>query len=220
MVTEDKDQMPPPEVLAELRVVIARAKDGDASALPALRATLDRFPKLAEHYGDLARQAEGAWISLAAGPNLYLRESLGRTVAAQRSELIRPGASLVEKLLAERVLACQLEVTYFSASEANLLAAGDTPKQLQFRAKRLAQAQKMLLAAVSALTVYQKLMPAGVEHEAARAGLPVPAKQHEQVPSGTAEATQRLPQLSLTEEPTPAEAESEEVERLRIRQQG
>ena len=60
MTTEGTGEPPPREALAELRDVIARAKAGDAAALPRLREIFDRSPALAARYGDLARQAEAA----------------------------------------------------------------------------------------------------------------------------------------------------------------
>ncbi|HVK14372.1 MAG TPA: hypothetical protein VM597_36870, partial [Gemmataceae bacterium] len=54
---------------------------------------------------------------------------------------------------------------YFSATEANRLAAGDTYRQLQFHSKRVGQAQRMYLSALGALLMFQKLMPVPAEAE-------------------------------------------------------
>ena len=164
MATEGDGDRPaatePADALAELRAVVAKAKAGDASVLPRLRAILDNNPSLVKHYGDAARHAEAAWIALAGGPDLYMKEAFARGAEAQRAELTRSGAQPIERLLVERAVACGLQLNYFSATEANALAAGDTFRQLQFHAKRVGQAQRMFLGAIGALVTYQKLMPA------------------------------------------------------------
>lgn len=211
-----KQKQPPADVIAEIQSVIARAKSGDATALPLLREVLDRHPDLVSHFGDLARQAESAWITLAAGKNLYLKETAARAAAAQRAELTRPGASPIERLLVDRVVTCGIQLNYFSATEANSLDAGTSHKQLQFHAKRLGQAQRMYLAAVGALTAYQKLNPvpepqaALIEHATTCADARAPACLHGVVrpQPGVGLAVELEPEIEETE---PAHAE-----RLRV----
>src|SRR5690348_10701004 len=118
MAREGVEQPPPAEVLAEIRAVVARAKGGDAAAVPRLRELLDRFPALWKWYGDLAAQAERAWIHLAAGADLHLRESLVRFAADQRAALTRPHAPPIERLLVDRAVTCWVELQYFTATEA------------------------------------------------------------------------------------------------------
>lgn len=214
MVTEGA-ATPPPDPLAEVREVVARAKAGDMSALPRLRALLDHNPELGRNYGNLGRQAEAAWVSLAAGSNLYLKETAGRAAEAQRAELTRPGAGPIERLLVERVVACGLQLNYFSATEANALAAGDTPRQLQFHARRLGQAERRYLSALGALTTYQRLMPA--VGEPTEAGHVLPCTTREEAP-----AVQQLRERVIRiEQPVDAgrgadEVEGDERERLRV----
>ena len=66
----------------ELRELLGRAEGGDRSMLPALRAMLDRTPRLLRHAGDLARVAIADWVDLVADKDLMRRESLTRKVAA------------------------------------------------------------------------------------------------------------------------------------------
>ena len=57
------------DLLPEL---LGRARSGDVSVLPRLRAALDEDPALWQRLGDLAAQAERAWVELASGPNSSL----------------------------------------------------------------------------------------------------------------------------------------------------
>ena len=218
MATEGTGERSPTEAqadeLAELRTVIAKARAGDASVVPRLRTILANNPALVGHYGDIARQAEGAWVALAAGPNLFVKESLARAADARRTELTRPGATAVEKLLVERIVACWLQTNYFSAHEADRLAAGDTFRQLQFHAKRLERAQRMYLAALGALLTFQKLMPVPNQETLTRE-LASCAEERQQ-PRTEATAAQADRAVVSVEVDEPSELEPAEQERVRV----
>lgn len=53
MATEGTDQ-PTQELIADIKLVVARAKAGDVAAVPELRGHLDRHPELWHRYGDAA----------------------------------------------------------------------------------------------------------------------------------------------------------------------
>lgn len=159
MATEGTKEPTPPEVLAAIQEVVAKARKGDAAVLPQLRAIMDRNPGLARHSGDLARHAQSAWVALASGPNLYLKEALTREAEVRRAELTRPGATPIEQLLVARVVACHLELHYLSAAEANALSAGDGHRVTDYQARRVERAQRMYLGAMGALVTFQRLMP-------------------------------------------------------------
>src|SRR5690242_4848839 len=109
----------------ELRSLVERAEQGDASALPGLHEALDRVPALWGQYADLAAAAERAWVGLAAGDNLMLAESLTRKLASLRAELAGPGEPPpLERLLVARVAAGWLQVHYAEALFAQLKAGG------------------------------------------------------------------------------------------------
>src|SRR5207302_7666181 len=87
----------------ELRRVVQRAEQGDRSSLPALRKFLDENPAVWRQCGDLAAVAERAWLDLACGTNLALRESVLRMLEQLREELGREATSPLENLLVDRV---------------------------------------------------------------------------------------------------------------------
>ena len=176
MVMDGLNPAPPPDQLAEIREVVGRAKRGDAAAVPRLRELLDGHPDLWVKYGDLAAQVEGVWIGLASGDNLRMRESVTRYAAKLRAELTRAVASPVEKLLVERVVATWVQLNYFSGVEANTIAGDASPKMLQLRARRHAQAQRQHERALSALVAYQKLHPAARVRDAVPVATPVAAE--------------------------------------------
>jgi hypothetical protein len=118
----------------ELRGLLARARAGDAAVLPALRAALDGRPELLRTCGDLASRARDAWLGLVAGPDLALKESLGWKAAAMLDELAGPAAAPIERLLAERVVATWLEMSYADVMAEQ--AAGASPRQASFVLKR------------------------------------------------------------------------------------
>src|SRR5262249_30699602 len=97
----------------ELAFLLRRAEQGDQAVLPELRKLLSDTPALWEGYGDLAAQAEASLITLAAGANLLLAESLLHKTEAMKAELAGPEASPLERLLAGRVVMCWLQTSYF-----------------------------------------------------------------------------------------------------------
>jgi hypothetical protein len=103
---------------AELQQILTRAQHGDLSVLPELRRTLDENQHLWETFGNLAAQAEGALVKLAAGNDLLLAEALIRKQYALKAELAGDSSGPVEKALAERAAICSLQVAYFDALSA------------------------------------------------------------------------------------------------------
>jgi hypothetical protein len=160
----DTPQPPPPildpPALELLQQLVQRARQGDEASLPELRQALDAHPEIWRRYGDLARQAEVIWLDLAAGPDLLLRESLGRKLEELRAELAGPAPSPLEKLLVCRVVAGWLQVHYADAAYAQLRGGGLGPAQHASALKRQTAAQQGYLQAIRALaTVRQLLRP-------------------------------------------------------------
>src|SRR4051812_5496056 len=93
---------PDPEALARLQSLVQRAQRGDESVQPELRELLDAHPEIWQRCGDLALQAQAAWLRLISGPDLLLRESLQRKLEQLKSDLAGTDPSPLEKLLVER----------------------------------------------------------------------------------------------------------------------
>ena len=176
MATDGTNTAQPSDALAEIREVVGRAKRGDTAAVPRLRELLDRHPGIWERYGDLATQVEKSWVGLAAGDDLHMRESVTRYAGKLRAELTRPSASAIEKLLVERAVATWVQLNYFSGVEVNTIAGDASPRMLQLRARRHAQAQRQHERALSALVAYQRLHPTARVREADPVAAPVAAE--------------------------------------------
>jgi len=145
-------------VLDQLTAVVALAKQGNAEVLPELRDLLDEHPEIWKHYGDLSGQVTAKWLDLLAGDDVLIRESVFRQVNELRSELQAEGASPLETLLVERVIASWLQVRYFDA--AVTLATEDVPAvQGRYMQQQLDRAQKRHIEAVRALAEVRKLLP-------------------------------------------------------------
>jgi hypothetical protein len=139
-----------------LQWLVARARRGDAFALPELRVALDVNPWAWEQYGNLERVVEQSQIELTAGNDLYFRECLARQVALLKAELAGPAPSQVERLLIARVVATYLELGYFDARRAQSRAL--TPAQAKQFVLQQGAAQQRHLQALRALTTHQKFL--------------------------------------------------------------
>ena len=146
------------EVTEPLPDLVRRAQQGDHSVLPWLRRTLDDDPAIWQRHGDLAAQAQAAWLALVAGPDLVLRESVGRKLDALRAELAGPAPSPLERLLVERVTACWLQAHFADASYAQAPGPAATPAVLRELLHRQDSSQKRYLAAIKQLAVIRKLL--------------------------------------------------------------
>src|SRR5262245_50727317 len=143
------------ERLAEL---VQRAQQGDLTVLPLLREALEADPSLWQEYGDLAAQAQEAWLQLLAGTDYLLAESVRLKLGALRRELGTEGASPLEKLLIERVVACWLQTHYADALYAQAKGPHSTPSVRQELMKRQDSSQRRYLAAIKQLALVRKLL--------------------------------------------------------------
>jgi hypothetical protein len=142
-----------PGDLAELA---RRVQAGDAGALSALRATLERKPEVWRRYGDLAAHAQEALVRHAAGDNPIVAESLRLKAEEIKTELAGPAPTPLERLLAERGAACWLQVGYFDAlSAANPEV---SPRQAEVIRRNQDSASRRYLAALRALAVVRRLL--------------------------------------------------------------
>jgi hypothetical protein len=140
----------------DLTKLLKRAEQGDVTVLSELRKVLDGRPDLCETYGDLSLQAEAAMIKLAAGPNILLAETLVRKLAALKSEVAGASPSPLERLLAERIAACWLQVSYFDALLAQ--AGQASPARLKLLQQQQDAAHRRQLSALKTLAIIRKLL--------------------------------------------------------------
>ena len=135
------------EVLEQLRQLVERAEQGDASVMGELRVALDANPWVWERYGDLAKQSQAAWLQLIAGRNLLLLEATQRKAAQLRAELAGPQPTPLERLLVERIVSSWLQTNYADSAYAQL-PRGANPAQHTAALGRQNSAQHRYLQAV------------------------------------------------------------------------
>jgi hypothetical protein len=115
MKTKTVDQLKPEE-LADLVCILDRAKLGDQTALAELTNALNDYPEISARYGDLGLQALESWVTLIAGKNLLLHETLNRKLDEMKAELTGgTDAPLLEKLMVEQILSTWLQARHVDA---------------------------------------------------------------------------------------------------------
>jgi hypothetical protein len=171
---------PEEEKLERLKELVRRAQEGDTSILPELRQFLDLNPSVWQVGGDLAVQAQGAWLRLLAPKDLLFRESVERKMDALRAELAGPSSSPLEGLLIERVVACWMQTLYADTAYAQLHGKQTTPAVRQELMRRQESSQRRYLAAIGRLAAVRKLLkpaPSILELMTRRVDEGTPARQ-------------------------------------------
>jgi hypothetical protein len=147
------------QLVRALEDLARRAESGDESARPDLRKYLEdpvQGARLMDAWGNLAAMAEQALMDLLCGKDIGMRVALHAKLKALRAEVAGPEPSPVERLLAERVVACWLQVhhaDYCSAAARNV----PIPER-DYHHRRQDRAHARYLAALKALATIRKLL--------------------------------------------------------------
>src|SRR5262245_23529718 len=145
-----------PEARARLELLVQRAQQGEESVLPELKQVLDAHPRLWQRCGDLALQAQTAWLQLICGKDLLLRESLQRKLDQLKADLAGTASSPLERLLVERATATWLQLQYADTVCGGVK--GNSPAQHQALQRRQTSAQQRHLQALKMLVTVRKLL--------------------------------------------------------------
>jgi hypothetical protein len=158
---QDAAPAPPPsqepEAQGYWQGLVQRAQQGDESVLPELGQILDANPECWQGYGDLALQAQEAWLRLISGQDLLRREALQRKVDQLKAELAGTDPSPLEKLLVERTTATWLQLQYADAGYAQAKV-NSSSAQHQSIQRRQNSAQQRHLQALKMLVTVRKLL--------------------------------------------------------------
>ena len=146
---------PSDEQAAEIELILQRARQGDVSVLPELQKILDDHPKIWAAYGNVAERARMAWIDMFAGKNHLAAASITRDCEAWLDKLTSETPSSQERLLAERIVSCRLQVSHAETSLAKAGAEASTAVVVVSE-KRITTCQTRLLTAMRELALYQK----------------------------------------------------------------
>jgi hypothetical protein len=142
----------------KLIALINRAQDGDEEALPALRRVLDEAPRIAR-FVDLARNVERSIVKRMAGDDVFTQEAIPRNLKVMRQEIAGESPSPLERLLAERIALCWLELQYFEAIYAQNLG-NLSITQSDYHQRRIDKAHRRYLSSIKALAQIRKMGPA------------------------------------------------------------
>jgi hypothetical protein len=147
------------EVLNELRDIIEVAQDGDQNALSRVREILKELPELANIFVNLAKEAERAVIKRVSGSDPIIEEARPIKLKAMRSEVCGPNPSPLERLLAERIVACWLQLQYAEIVYAQNLGKLSIP-QSEYHQRRLDKLHRRYLSSIKSLAQIRKMGPA------------------------------------------------------------
>jgi len=142
----------------KLMALIDRAQDGDEDALPVLRKVLDEAPEVARIV-DLARNVERSIIEKMSGNDVFTQEAIPRNLKAMRKEIAGENPSPLERLLAERITVCWLELQYFEAIYAQNMGKL-TITQSDYHQRRIDKAHRRYLSSIKTLAQIRKMGPA------------------------------------------------------------
>jgi hypothetical protein len=148
-----------PGLRTRLTTLVGQANAGDRAALASLRRLLDQHPELWTKIGDLATHAESTWITLLAGEDHLLVESVKKQVSEMKTELAGPHPTATERLLVDRVVACWLAMQH---AEMNSAQTGGSSVQVSIRLKRAETNQKRYLSAIKMLTLVRAKLSEGL----------------------------------------------------------
>jgi hypothetical protein len=138
-----------------------------SDAPPRLRAIFDEQPGVATWLGDLAHHAEAELLRLACGSGLGMAEAIRHRAAMLKLELVGPSPAVIERLLAERVVASWVFLYWAEATAAQAMGVEtNSTRQVAFCLERLDRVQRRHLAALRGLATAQSLLPA-VKHNPA-----------------------------------------------------
>jgi hypothetical protein len=132
-----------------------RARKGDKSTVPTLKKILQQPNAVESLGGNLAKKAEAAFITTAAGEDLVFSEALTTKMELLRAELAGPKPTPIERLLVERAVACWLQVQdadvrYAQAKDLSV-------KWYEYFQSRMNHSHKRYLSALKTLALVRKL---------------------------------------------------------------
>jgi hypothetical protein len=145
----------------ELVALLQRGMGSDQSCLPELRRALDEHPALVDQFGDLVQHIQIKLIACATDSVLG-QEAFRRKAAELRAQLRETATTPIEKLLADRVSLCWIDVLTADLEFANRRKTepGDTPI-VRAAEGRVDSAQARFLKAMKALATAQKHLRPG-----------------------------------------------------------
>jgi hypothetical protein len=141
---------------SQIRQLVECAREGDESAMAALRRLLDeKEPPF--HFEDVASEAENAVAQMLYRTDLVGQEVVRREIRSMTSRLSGPNPSPIEGLLARRAALCWIIVCRFETVFAWAMKEGITPARSEHYQKRIDRAHRRLLSALRTLASVRRV---------------------------------------------------------------
>lgn len=145
---DEQDQSTPAISFSEL---VAAARKGDRSVIPAMRRMMQENPELARNNGDLACQTQIHWIDLIAGQDLFRRECLLMKLADLKRELLaETNGTVAESMLVDQAISTWLQLYFHEDREA--INPAENIQVGEFRLKKIESAFNRHMRSLNALT--------------------------------------------------------------------
>lgn len=145
------------EALADLKDLISRGHDGDEEALAKMDTVIEQIPGLARKFGNLNVMVEEGFVERTASNSPFRQKALRANLEDMREDLAGANPSPLERLGAERVASCWLQLHY-----AELLYNQNLPNLTQdqdgYHQKRLDGLHRRYLSAMRSLAQVRKLL--------------------------------------------------------------
>jgi hypothetical protein len=147
------------ELINELRLLVAQAHEGDEEVPRRIRRALEEAPDSAQILSNiLAKRAERLFVKKLCGDDLLLGEALSLQLQEMRKQVAGPDpSSPLERLLAERVVACWLQLQQAEAAYAASLGELATSQE-EYHQRRLDRLHRRYLSAIRSLAQVRKLL--------------------------------------------------------------
>jgi len=140
---------------------LARAQKGDRAAVAELQRLIETAPELWTDLGDLARQARLAWLDLIGAGVSPLSNATTQAMTALHLDIVGPAPTPLERLLADRIVLCWLQVHYADIVCARVQ--GGSVQQRDYYQRCQERAQRRYLAAIRSLACVRRLLQPGVQ---------------------------------------------------------
>ena len=147
------------ELVDQLRGVVEKAQDGDEEALTKVKEIFREAPGMARIFADLAGEAERSLVKRLTGGDPVVREALPVRLKTMRKELAGSDPSVLERLLAERIVACWLQLQHAEIIYAQNLGSMNIT-QSEYHQRRLDKLHRRYLSAIKALAQIRRMGPA------------------------------------------------------------
>ena len=148
---------------------IARADQGDRSALAQVHAAFDKDPGAVQELGDLGRIALASMVDLSAGEHVLVREAQMRVLTQMEKDIAGQNPTPLERLLAQEIVLCRQHLSLAEERFAEITSCSFA--EGEYHQRWLNHAQRRYLAAVKTLAQVRRLqLPAVQVNVAAQGG--------------------------------------------------